>query len=282
MSKIPRTVDGLFDLMLQDQILHVCNQELTTFLRQNVPKTADELCKFADQFSESRNTNALHLCQKSFRKQLSVDVKGKDNVKNGKNPQMEKPFVPISERKCYLCERKGHIAPNCPRKGKSKFSVSGAILNNAEDHEQSVINDSWVSKNDYMILTSACHSKTQQLPLSAGYVNGRPVTLLCNTGCKNIVVRKSLVLKDQFTGVHVTCVLADSTKRVVPVATIDIDSPYLTGKYNVWCMDNPVFDLIIGEVRSKEALRSKSRVGVRSCSRNKITEKRERKASSSS
>lgn len=53
MSKIPRTVDGLFDLMLRDQILHVCNQELTTFLRQNVPKTADELCKLADQFSES-------------------------------------------------------------------------------------------------------------------------------------------------------------------------------------------------------------------------------------
>lgn len=260
MSKIPRTVDGLFDLMLRDQILHVCNQELTTFLRQNVPKTADELCKLADQFSESRNTNALHLCQKSFKKQVSVDVKGKDNVKNGKNLQMEKqkPFVPISERKCYLCERKGHIAPNCPTKGTSKFS--GAVLEDAENHEQSVVNcsalivtnnpplDSWVSKNDNMILTSACHSKTQQLPLSAGYVNGRPVTLLRDTGCKNIVVRKSLVFKDQFTGEHVTCVLADSTKRVVPVAKIDIDSPYLTGKYNVWCMDNPVFDLIIGEV----------------------------------
>lgn len=106
-----------------------------------------------------------------------------------------------------------------------------------------------VSKNDNMILTSACHSKTQQLPPSAGYVNGRPVTLLRDTECKNIVVRIiSLVLKDQFTGEHVTCVPADSTKRVVPVAKIDIDSPYLTGRYNVWYMDNPVFYLIIGEV----------------------------------
>jgi hypothetical protein len=42
--------------------------------------------------------------------------------------------------------------------------------------------------------------------------------------------------------------LADSTKRTVPVAKVDIDSPYLTGKFDVWCMDNPVFDLIIGEV----------------------------------
>lgn len=35
---------------------------------------------------------------------------------------------------------------------------------------------------------------------------------------------------------------------VVPVAKIDIYTSYLTGKYNVWCMDNPVFDLIIGKV----------------------------------
>lgn len=35
---------------------------------------------------------------------------------------------------------------------------------------------------------------------------------------------------------------------VVPVAKIDIYTSYLTGKYNVWCIDNPVFDLIIGKV----------------------------------
>lgn len=41
-----------------------------------------------------------------------------------------------------------------------------------------------------------------------------------------------------------------STKTVVPVAKVDITfySSYLTGKYNIWCMDNPVFDLIFGKV----------------------------------
>ena len=37
-------------------------------------------------------------------------------------------------------------------------------------------------------------------------------------------------------------------RLVVPVAKVFIDSPYASGEYEVWCMENPVFDLIIGEV----------------------------------
>ena len=72
--------------------------------------------------------------------------------------------------------------------------------------------------------------------------------MLRDSGCRNIVVRKSLVKDENFTGKHETCVLADSTRLVVPVAKVFIDSPYASGEYEVWCMENPVFDLIIGEV----------------------------------
>lgn len=70
---------------------------------------------------------------------LSVVFKGKDNVQNDKNPQMEKqkPLVQLSELKCYHCERKGHIAQTCLTKGKSK--ISGAVLKDAYYHEQSFV-----------------------------------------------------------------------------------------------------------------------------------------------
>ena len=44
--------------MLRDQILHVCNFELSVFLKQNVPKTAHEMCLLADQCREAKNTSA--------------------------------------------------------------------------------------------------------------------------------------------------------------------------------------------------------------------------------
>ena len=44
MSKITSSFEALFVLMLRDQILHVCNFDLIVFLKQNVSKTANEMC----------------------------------------------------------------------------------------------------------------------------------------------------------------------------------------------------------------------------------------------
>ena len=68
MSKISSSFKVLFDLMLRNQILHVCNFELSVFLKQNVPTTADEMCLLADQLMETRNTSAKTLCAKVMKK----------------------------------------------------------------------------------------------------------------------------------------------------------------------------------------------------------------------
>ena len=33
-----------------------------------------------------------------------------------------------------------------------------------------------------------------------------------------------------------------------PVATVFVDTPYISGTFEAWCMTNPVYDLIIGNV----------------------------------
>ena len=42
--------------------------------------------------------------------------------------------------------------------------------------------------------------------------------------------------------------LAIGSKVTVPVAEVYIDSPYLKGRYETWCMENPVYDPIVGNV----------------------------------
>ncbi|XP_062609261.1 uncharacterized protein LOC134271008 [Saccostrea cucullata] len=261
MSKISMTFEALFELTLRDQFLHKCNYDLLVFLKQNVPKTADELCILADQFREARNTSASNLCSKVMKKPTEVQV-SKTQVKPKdlqQRPQNQKSsFVPVTERKCYICGKQGHIAPQCH---KSKGKISGALVHKDERRdvdkttencsafvcsENSVLYSQVYDKST--ILTSACHSTRKPMPLSAGYVHGQPVTLLRDSGCQNIVVRRSLVKDESLTGKSETCILADNTKRVVPLAKVCIDSPYVTGECEVWCMENPVFDLIIGEV----------------------------------
>ena len=86
MSKITTSFKVLFKLMLRDQILHVCNFELSVFIKQNAPKTADEMCLLADQFREARNTSAQTLCAKVMKKSAV-----------SKLPEKQKEVVPSQQ-----------------------------------------------------------------------------------------------------------------------------------------------------------------------------------------
>ena len=81
-----------------------------------------------------------------------------------------------------------------------------------------------------------------------GVVEGQTVSVLRDSGCSGVVVRKDLVSNNQMTDRVKTCVLIDGTIRKVPVAVIDVDTPYYSGEVEALCMNNPVYDLILGNI----------------------------------
>ena len=52
----------------------------------------------------------------------------------------------------------------------------------------------------------------------------------------------------QLTGESKTCVLIDGTVRRVPIAVVNVDTPYFEGEVTALCMNNPVYDLILGNI----------------------------------
>jgi hypothetical protein len=62
------------------------------------------------------------------------------------------------------------------------------------------------------------------MALSGGYVDGQPVTVSRDSGCRSIIVRRRLVKEEKLTGEFDACILADSTKRTVPLAKVYIDT----------------------------------------------------------
>jgi len=108
-----------------------------------------------------------------------------------------------------------------------------------------------VAGDSVTTLTNACQSTVQLImPLSTGYVDGNLMTVLRDTLCSGIVVRRNKIRDENLTGKMQTCVLADRTKVNAPVANICIDTPCLIGTYEDRCMESPihVYDLIIGNV----------------------------------
>lgn len=59
-----------------------------------------------------------------------------------------------------------------------------------------------------------------------GFVGSHAIKVLRDSGCSTVGVRTSLVKDYQLLKTRQKCVLLDGTARNVPVARIDIDSPY--------------------------------------------------------
>ena len=61
MSDCLKTYEALFDLMMRDQFLHICNKELTLYLKERIPPSLQQMATLADQFKEARLTSAVSL-----------------------------------------------------------------------------------------------------------------------------------------------------------------------------------------------------------------------------
>ena len=122
-------------------------------------------------------------------------------------------------RKSSLCECSGHI---------------GEPLKLSCGHEVPMI--------------SAACTIGKRMPVSDGYVGDQSVKVLRDSGCSTVVVKRDLVKDEQLLDSTQKCVLLDGTARNVPVARIQIDSPYFVGTVNALCMTNPLYDLILGNI----------------------------------
>ena len=68
------------------------------------------------------------------------------------------------------------------------------------------------------------------MPLCTGNCNAKEVSVLRDTGCSTVVVKRDLVEQCQLTGKETKCVLIDETVRNTPLARIRIDTPHYTGE----------------------------------------------------
>ena len=72
-----------------------------------------------------------------------------------------------------------------------------------------------------------CHFPQSRLPTAIDTINGKEIRVLRDTGCKGVVVRRSLVSDGQMLNKLSGVTLLNSYKQRSPVARINIDSPFL-------------------------------------------------------
>ena len=163
---------------------------------------------------------------------------------------------------CFLCKEQGHKCDGCPWKSSKEnncfvcglshpknacpfmartANVAFAVDSHGESGCVSVV----VAPE---VVCSVHDSFTGRLHLESGTVNGVEASVLRDTGATICGVRRRLVDAKQFTGSTIQCVSFSGRVDVLELAKVDVNCPYLSGEIVCCVLDNPVADLIIGNV----------------------------------
>ena len=101
--------------------------------------------------------------------------------------------------------------------------------------------------SDSKVKEGVCYFLKSRLPTAEGMVNGRKVEVLHDTGCTCCTVKRSLVIgKESY-----ATLIAETTQKF-PLAVIDVDSPFFTGETEALCMEDTLYDHVIGNIDSSK------------------------------
>ena len=120
-----------------------------------------------------------------------------------------------------------------------------------EERSENEIENICQSKGDNSIYSltkdkeGVCYFLKSRLPTARGSVNGKEVIAMRDIGC---VIRSSLISKDQLLGEASDVTLINETTQRYPLAMIDIDCPFFSGQTEALCMDNTLYDVVIGNI----------------------------------
>ena len=99
------------------------------------------------------------------------------------------------------------------------------------------------------LLNGACMAEIKDnLPVLSGKVGGKKVEVLRDIGCSGVIIGREFVDKTDFTGEMGDIITVDRTIKRAPMAKVEVDTPFYVGTVEALCLQNPLFDLIIGNV----------------------------------
>ena len=235
-------------------------------MKERKPQTIEELLEAAEVYREARfdvkpPKSGLGQQIRTFKSERDKYGPGspsgaKEDSPEAKNARPQKVEGRAELRECFICRKKGHIARDCRNKTPKVGALHEVPFQGGTEMEAegSQPRDGQVGSGKLTLSGMRNAEAAAELPVRKGAIGDREVDVLRDTGCSTAVVRTSFVTDREYTGERRKCVLIDGTMREFETAKLAVSTPFLTGQLEALVMQNPLCDLIIGNVPGASCL----------------------------
>ncbi len=219
--------------MLLEQFLQTLPRDMAVHVRERRPKTAKKAAEAADSYELARKADGKGPpLQQPSPHVPTGSSSGKEPVKGKFRPSLAKADGSGALRSgtstrgdilCWECGKHGHIAMNCPRRKAYK--------------------DTKANSKPALV---AMRSPDQALTLKEGYLDGKPVRILQDTGSQVSIVKASLVDPNKWSqeSMEVCCVHGDKVNY--PSAEVDLEIDGWTRTPKVALIPNVPVEVVLG------------------------------------
>ena len=270
------TYEDLRDLIIREQLMDVVPMDLAVFLCEREPKSADELVKLADRYTQAHaghsknrslpgkprvepgNVNVGELQRTRFRGGSDDRVKATNQYRGPRDSGNRDSFPgePVrggsrDNRKCNICGRAGHLANACFRREKGFCALirEETGWDGDEQDENTESEDGKVEDLDCVpIMIALDRSKDLGMPVRDGYLNGKRVRVMRDTGCSGLVINRDMIVGKGNTNRMKTCVFLDASKRTFPTEIVELNCPWFRGQGEAMVVDSCPYDVILGNL----------------------------------
>jgi hypothetical protein len=234
--------EKILEEIMIERLLDAVGPELRAWLKEQKPKTAEELGNLANLHVQSRKGPMVAGKYVSYRYARPEERKKQEtkpeenNTKTGTMPKPQYNSNPNlgqstpggrSTRpsvKCFKCGKEGHMSFNCYR-GRGKPSQGYLLC--------------------ITPLTANAYPESPDCYVK-GKIEGRPVTMVIDSGCSKTLVHERFLNRKKLTGDKIAVLTATGERITVPLAQLVFESEQGTYEEIVGVTDKLPVDCLLG------------------------------------
>ena len=228
-------VEKILEQFMIERLLDTVSPELRAWLKEQKPKTAEELGNLANLHVQSRKGPLVEGSYASFGKnkgdsfKKQPQIKREPPIKEQAPGEQTKPVITPSRRNnklpvtCYKCGKPGHMSFNC-------------------------VKGNYKPAQGYLLCTTPLKSHELEFPSCnvQGKIEGKSAEMIVDSGCTRTLVHKKFVKNGSLTGEEMSVLTAMGERLIVPLAKVEIESGQGKHVELVGVLDKLPVDCLLG------------------------------------